>query len=66
MAIRYKLTKGYKGDTEPFEFNADTALIGKFEEGRDTKWISKDPASTDYQEYLAWVAEGNEPEPADE
>ena len=32
----------------------------------DSVSIPFDPANTDYQEYLKWVAEGNEPLPADE
>jgi hypothetical protein len=32
----------------------------------DNSYIPFDPANTDYQEYLKWVAEGNTPLPADE
>ena len=34
-------------------------------EGDRQLGIPFDPDNTDYQEYLAWVAEGNEPLPAD-
>jgi hypothetical protein len=33
---------------------------------KDGAFIPFDPDNTDYQAYLAWVAEGNEPLPADE
>jgi hypothetical protein len=32
----------------------------------DNAFIPFDPANTDYQTYLKWVAEGNEPLPADD
>jgi len=32
----------------------------------DSAFIPFDPANTDYQTYLTWVAKGNTPLPADE
>jgi hypothetical protein len=32
----------------------------------DRATIPFDPANTDYQAYLAWIAKGNQPLPADE
>ena len=50
----YKLTKNINN-----EQNGVIRLI-------DNACIPFDPANTDYQEYLKWVAEGNTPLPADE
>ena len=52
----YKETKLMYGQTE------STSVIRIL----DNVCIPKDPANTDYQEYLKWLAEGNEPLPADE
>ena len=43
-------------------------LIGiiRLLEGDPNAGIPLDPANPDYQESLAWLAEGNEPLPADE
>ena len=51
MTISYKLTK-------------ETGVIKK-EDGRSDASIPFDPANTDYQEYLEWVAAGNTAEAAD-
>jgi len=32
----------------------------------DNAFIPFDPANTDYQKYLEWLAEGNQPLPAEE
>ena len=52
----YKQTQPMFGQTEP------SCVIRT----ADGACIPFDPDNTDYQAYLAWVAEGGVPEPADE
>ena len=51
----YKQIKTYEGNI------ADNMIYRLV----DNATIPFDPANTDYQEYLAWIAEGNTPEEAE-
>jgi hypothetical protein len=55
--MNYKLYKR-TGQSTP------DAVVLTRDDGSMTSFMF-DPANTDYQAYLKWVAEGNQPEPAD-
>jgi len=46
-------------------FNNNLVSLSKKEDGVQVACVPVDPANTDYQEYLEWLAEGNTPEEAE-
>jgi hypothetical protein len=45
-------------------FNGQISGAVKIEGDKMTSFVF-DPANTDYQQYLEWIAEGNTPQPAE-
>lgn len=48
-----------------YQLRNGSTKVGSIQVVGQNKFIPLDPNNSDYQRYLAWVAEGNEPLPAD-
>ena len=60
MIYTYKLLAN---TTDPI--TGDSVVNSSILRKEDNAFIPKDSDNRDYQAYLAWVAEGNTPDPAD-
>ena len=49
-----------------YQIPSNPMYQGLFIIRNNSDWIPFDPANTDYQAFLLWKAQGNEPLPADE
>lgn len=53
----------YRQILDKFTGQVDPTMVQRIS---DTAFIPFDPANMDYQAYLKWLSEGNEPLPVDE
>lgn len=46
-----------------YQLTSSPSIVRRLSDGA---WIPADVANSDYREYLAWLAEGNQPLPAED
>tara|TARA_B100000131_G_C18056635_1_gene588709 strand:+ start:1174 stop:1350 length:177 start_codon:yes stop_codon:yes gene_type:complete len=58
------MTITYQKIKDPITSEEEKAIVKKDSNDIADSYIPFDPENKDYQEYLAWVADGNTPDPA--